>query len=82
MLDGEQVMRAAAGQVGGVAALGVHRISRDDRSADVCAVQQHGEHRDLVRLRPHLHLAQDGTVSMIEGGQQVIAGVSAAGRAP
>jgi hypothetical protein len=80
-LDGEQEMRAAPGQVGGVPAPGVHRISRDDRSGDVCAVQQEGEHRDLVRLRPHLHLAQDSTMSMIEGGQQVITGFPAAGRA-
>jgi hypothetical protein len=31
-LDGEQEMRAAAGQVGGVATLGVHRIGGDDRA--------------------------------------------------
>ena len=78
-LDGEQETRAAPGQVGGVTTLGVHRIGRDDRAGDVDAVQQEREHRDLVCLRPHLHLAQDGTVSMIEGSQQVIAGVRAAG---
>ena len=81
MLDGEQEMRAAPGQVSGVATLGVHRIGGDDGSGDVDAVQQDGEHRDLVRLRAHLHLAQHGTVGMIEGSQQVIAGFPAAGRA-
>ena len=82
MLDGEQEMRAAPGQVGGVATLGVHRIGRDDRAGDAYAVQQDGEHRDLIRLRADLHLAQHGTMSMIESGQQVIAGFPAAGRAP
>ncbi len=72
-------MRAAPGQVGGVAALGVHRIGRDDRAGDVYAVQQHREHRDLVRLGSHFHLAQDGAMGMIEGSQQVITGCAAAG---
>ena len=45
------------------------------------AVQQDGEHRDLVRLRADLHLAQDGAMSMIEGSQQVLAGFLAASRA-
>jgi hypothetical protein len=79
MLDGEQVVRAAAGQVSGVAALGVHRISRDNRAADLHAVTQHGEHRDFVRLGPHLHLAQDSAMGVIEGGQQVLTGFAAAG---
>ena len=78
MLDGEQEMRAAPGQVGGVATLGVHRIGCDDRAGDVYAVQQEREHRDLVRLRADFDLAQDGTMSMIEGSQQVIAGIGAA----
>jgi hypothetical protein len=81
MLDGEQEMRAPASQVGGVAALGVHRIGRDDRSGDVDAVQQDGEHWDLIRLRPDIYLAQDGAMRMIEGRQQVITGFPAAGRA-
>jgi hypothetical protein len=37
-LDGEQVVRAAPGQVGGVATLGVHRIGGDNRSGDTYAV--------------------------------------------
>jgi hypothetical protein len=57
----------------------VHRIGRDDRTGDVDAVQQHREHRDFVRLRPHLYLAQHGAVSMVEGSQQMIAGLAAAG---
>ena len=64
-----------------MAALGVHRISRDHRAADLYAVAQHREHRDFVRLRPHLHLAQDGAMGVIEGSQQVITGFAAAGRA-
>ena len=79
MLDGEQEMRAAPGQVGGVATLGVHRIGRDDRARDVDASQQDGEHGNFVGLRSHLHLAQDGAMGMIEGSQQVIAGFPAAG---
>jgi hypothetical protein len=67
-------MRATAGQVGGITTLSMHRIGRDHRSGDVYAVQQEREHRDLVRPRADLHLAQDGTVNMIEGSQQVIAG--------
>jgi hypothetical protein len=39
-LDGEKVMRAAPGQVAGVGALGVHRISRNYRPGDADAVQQ------------------------------------------
>jgi hypothetical protein len=79
MLDGEQVMGAAAGQAGGVAALGVHGVRGDDRAGDADAVQQHGEPGNLVRLGTRLHLARDGAVSMVEGGQQVITGVPAAG---
>ena len=47
MLDDEQVVRAAPGQVGGVVALGMQRIGGDDRAGDVHAVQQGGEHGDL-----------------------------------
>ena len=82
MLDGEQVMGAAAGQVGGVAALGVHGVRGDDRTGDVDAVQQHGEPGNLIRFDAHLHLAQDGAVSMIQGSQQVITGFPAASGAP
>ena len=77
MLDGEQVVRAAACQARGVAALGVHRISRDNRTAEVDAVAQHREHRDFVRLGSHLHLAQDGAMGMIEGSQQMITRLAA-----
>jgi hypothetical protein len=38
MLDGEEVMGTAAGQVGGVATLGVHCVGGNDRSSDVNAV--------------------------------------------
>jgi hypothetical protein len=58
----------------------MHRISGDDRTGDVNAVQQHREHRDLVRLRAHVHLAQDGATGVVEGSQQVLAGFGATGR--
>jgi hypothetical protein len=77
-LDREHVVRAAAGQVGSAGALGVHRVGGDDRPGDLDAVQQDGEHRDLVRLRADFHLAQDGAASMVEGSQQVLAGFTAA----
>ena len=80
-LDGEQVIRAASGQIGGVGALGMQRVGGDDSPGDIDAVQQHREHRDLVRLRADPHLTQDSAMSMIEGSQQVIARFAAAGRA-
>lgn len=66
-LDREHVMRAAPGQIVGVGALGMHRIRGDDRTGDVNPVQQYREHRDLVRLRAHVHLAQNGAVGVVEG---------------
>jgi hypothetical protein len=57
----------------------MHRISRNNRAADLYAVSQHRKHRDFVRLRPHFHLAQDGPMGMTEGSQQVITGFAAAG---
>ena len=36
-----------------------------------------GEQRDLIRLGAHLHLAQHHTVGMVQGGQQVKAGLLA-----
>ena len=76
-LDDQQVVRAAPGQVGGVGALGVQRIGGDDRAGDVDAVQQRGEHGNLVGLGAHLHLAQHHAVSMVEGGEQVPAVLAA-----
>jgi len=80
-LDREEVMGTAAGQAGGVAALSMHRLGGDDRPGDAYAIEQDGEHRDLVVFAPNFHLARDGAVSMIEGGQQVITGGPAASRA-
>ena len=80
MLDGEQVVRAAPGQVVSMAALGVKCVGSDDRAGDVDAVQQGREHRDLVRLRADLYLAQHGTMGVIQRGQQMIAGSGVAGR--
>ena len=72
-LDDQKVVRAAPGQVGGVLTLGVQSIGGDDRIGDVQAVQQGGEHGDLVGLGAHLHLAQHRPMSMVVGGEQVTA---------
>jgi hypothetical protein len=76
-LDGDQVMCAAlAGQVLGVAVLGVQGIGGDHRSGQVDGVQQRGEHRDLVRLGLDIGLPQDHALRVIEGGQKVTPGTS------
>jgi hypothetical protein len=49
-----------------------------DRTRDIDAVQEDREHGNLVRLRAHFHLTQDRAVRMVESGQQVIAGFTAA----
>jgi len=41
-LDGEHVVRTAAGQIVSMTALGVHRVGGDDRTGDLNAVQQDG----------------------------------------
>ncbi len=72
MLDGDQVVRAALGdQAVGVSALGVQCVCRDHRSGQVDAVQQGGEHRDLVCLGLDVGLSQDHAVPVIQGGQQM-----------
>jgi len=50
--DDQQVAGAAPGQVFGTGAPGVQRVGGDDRVFDLDTVQQRGEHRDLVGLRP------------------------------
>ena len=47
MLDDQQVVRAAPGQVCGVGTLGVQRVRGDDRILDVQAIQQGGEQGNL-----------------------------------
>jgi hypothetical protein len=64
-------------------ALGVQRIRGDQHAAEVAGLaEQRGEHGDLVRLRAHLHLAQDHAGAVIEASQQVrrraVAGAGAA----
>jgi hypothetical protein len=72
MLDRDQVMRAALGnQVLCMSALGMHGIRGDHSSGQVDAVQQGGEHRDLVRFRLDVRLSQDDAMSVIERGQQM-----------
>jgi hypothetical protein len=56
-----------------VPTLGVQRVGGDNRICDLDAVQQAGEQRDFVGLGAHLHLAQHHAMSMIEGGQQMAA---------
>lgn len=80
-LDGDHVMRAAAGKVAGVCTLGVQRVGGNDRIAALDPVQQRGEQRDLVRFGAHLHLAQHRAMRMIEGGQQVAAALALVTRA-
>jgi hypothetical protein len=80
MLDGQDVMRAALGhQVAGVLTLGVHRIGGDDRTGQFDLVQQDGQHRDFVGLGLHIGLSQDHAAGVIERGEQVPAGICAAG---
>jgi hypothetical protein len=81
MLDDQQVVRAAPSQVAGMGALGVQGVRGHDGAGDLDAVQQRGEHRDLVGLRPHLGLAQDHAMGMVEGRQQVTAAFAAVGGA-
>ena len=81
MLDDQQVVRAAPGQVIGVGTLGVQGVRGHDGALDLDAVQQRGEHRDLVGLRAHLGLAQDHAVGLIESGQQVAVALAAVGGA-
>ena len=72
MLDGDQVVRAApASQVFGVGALGMQGVGGDHGPGQVDAVQQGGEHRDLIRLRRNIDLPQDHAADVIEGGQQM-----------
>ena len=77
MLDRDHIVCPAPRKVAGVLALGVQRVGGDDRICDLDAVQQDGEQRDLVGLGTHLHLAQHHAMSMIEGGEQVAATVTA-----
>jgi hypothetical protein len=79
--DGEDVVRAAAGRVAGVLALGVQRVGGDDRPADGDAVQQRGQHRDFVGLRLDPNLAQHHAVGVVQGGEEVPAILAASGRA-
>jgi hypothetical protein len=81
VFDGEDAVRAAAGQVAGVLALGVQRVGGANGPADGDAVQQRGQHRDLVGLRLDPNLDQHHAVSVGQGGEQVPAILAASGRA-
>jgi hypothetical protein len=73
MLDDQQVLSAAPGQVGGMVTLGMQGIGGDDRAGDVNAIQQRAEQGDLIGLGACLHPPQHHAVRMIEGRQQVTA---------
>jgi hypothetical protein len=80
VLHGQDVVRAALiHQVAGVLALSMHRICGHDGTTEADLVQEHGQHRDLVRLHLDIDLAQDHAAVAIEGGQQVPAGTCAGG---
>jgi hypothetical protein len=73
----DQVVRAApASQVFGVGALGMQGVGGDHGPGQVDAVQQGGEHRDLVRLGLDVDLPQDHAVPVIKRGQQVPPGLA------
>ena len=70
--DGEQVVRAAAMQVSGVLALGVHRISGNHGTGQVGdLVQDHREHGDLVGLAVQGDLCANHAGVVVEAGHQV-----------
>ena len=78
MLDGEQVVRAAAVQVGRMVTLGVHRIGRDQHAVQVAdLVQQPGEHGDLIGFAVHRDLCADHAGAVIQARHQVRRGALA-----
>jgi len=81
MLDRDDEVRAARGQVAGVLALGMQRIGGDDRVLDPDAVAQRGEQGDFVGLGAHLHLPQHYPMGLVERRQQVTALAAAVPRA-
>jgi hypothetical protein len=81
MLDRDHIVRAAPGKVAGVLALGVQGLRGDDRVGDFQAVQQLSEHRDLIGLGPHLHLAQHHAPGLVERREQVTAALVVVPRA-
>lgn len=74
-LRGEQVVRAAAGEVGGVATLGVQRVGGHDRLGDVDAVQQRRECRYLVGLGLYRGLPQHHPSGGVERREQMNPGL-------
>ena len=70
-------MGAPAVEVPGVVTLSVQSVRCDHRAADVYAVQQGGEQRDLVGLGAHFYLAQHRAMGMVERSEQVRAVLAA-----
>lgn len=76
--DGQYVVRAAAVQVGGVAALCVHRIGGNHGIGQVLdLVQGRCEHGDLVGLAVHGDLRADHAGRVVQAGHQVRGGLLA-----
>ena len=76
MCDGEHEVSADRVEIGGVLALCVESIRGDHHIAQVDTgggepVQQRGEHRDLVRFRADLDLAQHQLLAVSRGREQV-----------
>ena len=80
-LDREHEMSAAPKQIGSGATLGVHRIAVTMAPAMPMRSSRTGNIGISFVFAPTAP-GQRGTVSMIEGSQQVIAGIPAAGSAP
>jgi hypothetical protein len=71
-LDGDQVVRAALVQPGGVLALGMQCVRSDQHATEVGHVaEQAGEHSDLIRLAAHGGLGEHHPGAVVEAGQQV-----------
>ncbi len=71
VLDREREVRAAPVHIVRRGTLAMQGIRRHDSSVQVHAVQQRGDHRDLVRLGADLDLAGDHALLAGQGGQQV-----------
>jgi len=71
MLDGDQIVGTPAVEVPGLVTLSVQSVRCHHRTADVYAVQQRGEQRDLVGLGAHFYLAQHRAMGMVERREQV-----------
>jgi hypothetical protein len=71
-LDDGDVVGAAAEEVVGMFALGVHGVAGHDRPGQVGDAVEHGlEAGDLVGLVTDVHLGLDQAGGVVQGGEQV-----------